>query len=98
MTQRRGIEPLAVGASATCALANRPGRSCSETIVKELRIRERENLINVLDGAVMGTVSPVRRAGEVRPGASYRRFVCLAPNACWQLDATEYVMTVGASA
>lgn len=27
-----------------------------------------------------------------RPRASYRRF---APNACWQLDATEYVLTGG---
>lgn len=30
-----------------------------------------------------------------RPRASYRRFVYPAPNACWQLDATEYVLTRG---
>lgn len=30
-----------------------------------------------------------------RPRASYRRFVYPAPNACWQLDATEYVLTGG---
>lgn len=27
--------------------------------------------------------------------ASYRRFVYPAPNACWQMDATEYVLTGG---
>jgi putative transposase len=30
-----------------------------------------------------------------RPRASYRRFVYPQPNACWQLDATEYVLTGG---
>ena len=31
-----------------------------------------------------------------KPRASYRRFVYPAPNACWQLDGTEYVLTGGA--
>ncbi len=30
-----------------------------------------------------------------KPRASYRRFVYPAPNACWQLDATDYVLTGG---
>ena len=30
-----------------------------------------------------------------KPRAAYRRFVYPAPNACWQLDATEYVLTGG---
>jgi putative transposase len=30
-----------------------------------------------------------------RPRSSWRRFVYPAPNACWQLDATEYVLTGG---
>lgn len=30
-----------------------------------------------------------------KPRAAYRRFVYPAPNACWQLDATEYVLTRG---
>ena len=30
-----------------------------------------------------------------KPRASYRRFVYPAPNACWQLDATEYVLAGG---
>lgn len=36
-----------------------------------------------------------RAAPNKRPRASYRRFVYPAPNACWQLDATEYVLTGG---
>jgi len=30
-----------------------------------------------------------------KPRASYRRFVYPAPNACWQMDATDYVLTGG---
>lgn len=30
-----------------------------------------------------------------KPRAAYRRFVYPQPNACWQLDATEYVLTQG---
>ena len=30
-----------------------------------------------------------------RPRAAWRRFVYPAPNACWQLDATEWVLTAG---
>jgi len=30
-----------------------------------------------------------------KPRASFRRFVYPAPNACWQLDGTEYVLTAG---
>ena len=30
-----------------------------------------------------------------KPRSSYRRFVYPTPNACWQLDATEYVLTGG---
>ena len=42
-----------------------------------------------------------RQAGVARvepkkkPRAAYRRFVYPAPNACWQLDGTEYVLTGG---
>ncbi|BBY64237.1 hypothetical protein MHEL_24800 [Mycolicibacterium helvum] len=30
-----------------------------------------------------------------KPRSAWRRFVYPAPNACWQLDATEYVLTGG---
>lgn len=30
-----------------------------------------------------------------KPRDSYRRFVYLAPNACWQFDATEHVLAGG---
>lgn len=36
-----------------------------------------------------------RSEPKKRPRAAYRRFVYPAPNACWQLDATEYVLTGG---
>ena len=45
-----------------------------------------------------------REAGVARlepkkkPRSAWRRFVYPAPNACWQLDATEYVLTGGRSA
>ena len=38
-----------------------------------------------------------RAEPKKKPRASYRRFVYPAPNACWQLDATEYVLTGGRS-
>ncbi|GAA0597829.1 transposase [Kribbella sandramycini] len=36
-----------------------------------------------------------RRELRKKPRAAWRRFVYPAPNACWQLDATEYVLTRG---
>ena len=37
----------------------------------------------------------VKTEPKKKPRAAYRRFVYPAPNACWQLDATEYVLTGG---
>ena len=36
-----------------------------------------------------------RNEPRKKPRSAYRRFVYPAPNACWQLDATEYVLTGG---
>jgi len=36
-----------------------------------------------------------RAEPKKKPRAAFRRFVYPAPNACWQLDATEYVLTGG---
>jgi len=36
-----------------------------------------------------------RHEPKKKPRSAYRRFVYPAPNACWQLDATEYVLTGG---
>ncbi len=36
-----------------------------------------------------------RKEPRKKPRAAYRRFVYPAPNACWQLDATEYVLVGG---
>ncbi len=47
------------------------------------------------------SVTVFRQAGVARaepkkkPRSAWRRFVYPAPNACWQLDATEYVLTGG---
>jgi putative transposase len=59
-----------------------------------------------LDGAgpvpsVASLARIFREAGVARlepkkkPRSAWRRFVYPAPNACWQLDATEYVLTAG---
>ena len=37
-----------------------------------------------------------RREPKKKPRSAWRRFVYPAPNACWQLDGTEYVLTGGA--
>lgn len=36
-----------------------------------------------------------RKEPRKKPRSAYRRFVYPAPNACWQLDATEYVLAGG---
>lgn len=36
-----------------------------------------------------------RAEPRTKPRAAYRRFVHPAPNACWQLDATDYVLAGG---
>ena len=38
-----------------------------------------------------------RREPKKKPRSAWRRFVYPAPNACWQLDGTEYVLTGGRS-
>lgn len=40
-------------------------------------------------------VGVARKEPRKKPRAAYRRFVYPAPNACWQLDATEYVLAHG---
>jgi putative transposase len=44
---------------------------------------------------IFRSVGVARLEPRKKPRASYRRFVYPAPNACWQLDATEYVLTGG---
>lgn len=44
---------------------------------------------------VFRTHNVARVEPKKKPRAAYRRFVYPAPNACWQLDATEYVLTGG---
>jgi transposase InsO family protein len=44
---------------------------------------------------IFRTAGVARREPRKKPRAAWRRFVYPAPNACWQLDATEYVLTRG---
>ncbi len=44
---------------------------------------------------IFRTAGVARLQPEKKPRAAFRRFVYPAPNACWQLDATEYVLTGG---
>lgn len=46
-------------------------------------------------GADLPGKNVARSEPTKKPCASYRRFVYPAPNACWQLDATECVLTGG---
>ena len=48
------------------------------------------SLARIFRDAGVARVEPKKK-----PRASFRRFVYPAPNACWQLDATEYVLTGG---
>jgi len=48
------------------------------------------SLARIFRDAGVARVEPKKK-----PRASYRRFVYPAPNACWQLDGTEYVLTGG---
>jgi putative transposase len=48
------------------------------------------SLARIFRDAGVARVEPKKR-----PRAAWRRFVYPAPNACWQLDATEYVLTGG---
>ena len=48
------------------------------------------SLARIFRDAGVARVEPKKK-----PRASYRRFVYTAPNACWQLDGTEYVLTGG---
>jgi transposase InsO family protein len=48
------------------------------------------SLARIFRAAGVARVEPKKK-----PRAAYRRFVYPAPNACWQLDATEYVLAGG---
>lgn len=48
------------------------------------------SLSRIFRAAGVARVEPKKK-----PRAAYRRFVYPAPNACWQLDATEYVLSGG---
>jgi putative transposase len=46
-------------------------------------------------GRIFRAAGVARLEPKKKPRSAWRRFVYPAPNACWQLDATEYVLTSG---
>ena len=46
-------------------------------------------------GRIFREAGVARAEPKKKPRSAWRRFVYPAPNACWQLDATEYVLTRG---
>jgi transposase InsO family protein len=67
-----------------------------------ISVHEKMKTLGILPVPSTAALSRIfRDAGVARveprkkPRASFRRFVYPAPNACWQLDGTEYVLTGG---
>lgn len=66
-----------------------------------ISVHEKMRSLGLDAPSVASLVRIFRQAGVARleprkkPRASFRRFVYPAPNCCWQLDATEYVLTGG---
>ncbi len=67
-----------------------------------ISVHDRMRLLRITPVPAVSSLARIFRDAGVarleprkRPRASYRRFVYPAPNACWQIDATEYVLTEG---
>ncbi|MBO1741764.1 transposase [Leifsonia sp. TF02-11] len=67
-----------------------------------ISVHDRMQLLRITPVPAVSSLARIFREAGVarleprkRPRASYRRFVYPAPNACWQIDATEYVLTEG---
>ncbi|MCI0156564.1 DDE-type integrase/transposase/recombinase [Leifsonia shinshuensis] len=67
-----------------------------------ISVHDRMQLLRITPVPAVSSLARIFRDAGVarleprkRPRASYRRFVYPAPNACWQIDATEYVLTEG---
>jgi putative transposase len=67
-----------------------------------ISVHEKMKLLGMTPVPAVSSLARIfRDAGVARleprkkPRAAYRRFVYPAPNACWQLDGTEYVLTGG---
>lgn len=66
-----------------------------------ISVHEKMRALGMVAPSVASLARVFRDAGVARveprkkPRAAFRRFVYPAPNACWQLDATEYVLSGG---
>jgi transposase InsO family protein len=88
----------------TQAVAVRAALESSGLDYGPISVYERMNSMGLTPPSVASLARIFRDKGVARaepkkkPRAAYRRFVYPAPNACWQLDATEYVLTGGRKA
>lgn len=66
-----------------------------------ISVHDRMQAMGLTTPSIAALARVFREAGVARqeprkkPRAAYRRFVYPAPNACWQLDATEYALATG---
>ena len=67
-----------------------------------ISVREKMRSLRMVPVPAVSSLARIFRDARVtrveprkKPRASYRRFVYPTPNACWQLDGTEYVLTAG---
>jgi transposase InsO family protein len=85
----------------TSALAVRAVLESSGLDHGPISVFEKMKAMGLTPPSVASLARIFREAGVARlepkkkPRAAYRRFVYPAPNACWQLDATEYVLAGG---
>ena len=108
---RAPVAPSAMPARAACPIGFAPGPSMCARLRGRSGLDH--GPISVHDKmAAMGLKAPspawlarlfrqegvARAEPSKRPRAAWRRFVYPAPNACWQLDATEYVLAGGRKA
>ena len=108
---RAPVAPSAMPARAACPIGFAPGPSMCARLRGRSGLDH--GPISVHDKmAAMGLEAPspaslarifrqegvARAEPSKRPRAAWRRFVYPAPNACWQLDATEYVLAGGRKA
>ena len=85
----------------TSALAVRAALEASGLDYGPVSVFDKMKAMGIAPPSVASLARIFREAGVARlepkkkPRAAYRRFVYPAPNACWQLDATEYVLAGG---
>lgn len=101
-SRRPGTSPARIGDEVKeHALGVRDALERSGLDYGPISVHDRMLALGMLAPSVASLARIFRDAGVARveprkkPRAAFRRFVYPAPNACWQLDATEYVLAGG---